>query len=180
MLGIALRVSSQLSSSVKTTFQIQFTLSTCFCSLRSPSLRWGWCGSSSLPVSDIVSVRGTFESLMRQNARIFSSESHAARMRPIAKWPHSQKNSVAMLQNSVAMPHAAYPHTAYGNYGVCHVSTPSIQCPFVFLVLSAFMLARLQLLHTNCHSHTWAQLYQRWKKTVWAMHGRQVGQIFIG
>jgi hypothetical protein len=27
---------------------------------------------------------------MRQNARIFSSESYAARMRPIAKWPHSQ------------------------------------------------------------------------------------------
>jgi hypothetical protein len=39
----------------------------------------------------IVSVCGTFENLVRQNARIFSSESYAARMRPIAKWPHSQQ-----------------------------------------------------------------------------------------
>jgi hypothetical protein len=37
----------------------------------------------------IVSACGTFE-LMRQNARILSSESYAAQMRPLAKWPHSQ------------------------------------------------------------------------------------------
>jgi hypothetical protein len=69
-------------------------------------------------VRSIVSVCGTFENLMRQNACIFSSESYAAQMRPIAKWPHSQKNSVSMLQNArIRMPHAAYPHTAYGTYG---------------------------------------------------------------
>jgi hypothetical protein len=67
-----------------------------------------------LSLALIVSVCGTFENLMRENARIFSSESYAARMRPIAKWPHSQKIlwlCCKMPAYACRMPHTHIPHT---------------------------------------------------------------------
>jgi hypothetical protein len=71
-------------------------------------------------VYSIVSVCGTFENGMRQNARIFSSESYASRMRPIAKCPHSQTllwRCCKMSAYACRMPHTHIPHTETIVYG---------------------------------------------------------------
>jgi hypothetical protein len=85
--------------------------------------------------SVIVSVCGTFENLMRQNARIFSSESYAAQMRPIAKWPHSQKIlwlCCKMPAYACRMPHTHIPHTetmpsvSWGRLSFCASAAASV------------------------------------------------------